>query len=215
MPKKKTSSKKNSALPKLLFTKKCSEIPTKKRWDSYADYLKSPEWKQIKKDFVKNNPDWGNVCEISGMECDGGERPNLHFHHWHYPKDWNDDSWENLILVCKEVHDFIHSGKDSVCEILKERATLNRSTFKAALLRDYGGFMFGEAGIYYFKYGIDNKQIEKIKFETRHACLLSEMKQLDELAKKDKIKNKRINIMERSLCLALDEIDRLRVVNNG
>lgn len=86
---------------------------TDKKWKSYADYLKSTEWKVIKADYKEM------FLSSECIVCSADEE-KLHHHHWNYPKDWNDDSSENLIHVCKDCHKHIHEygvldGDDFTC----------------------------------------------------------------------------------------------------
>ena len=40
---------------------------------------------------------------------DADDEPMV-LHHWRYPKDWNDDSHENLILISCRIHQWLHDG---------------------------------------------------------------------------------------------------------
>ena len=75
-----------------------------KKFKDYQDYLSSNEWKSVKEDYDKNEQ--SSVCLCCGAEFDEDFKPN--YHHFKYPKDWNDDSWENLIIVCNSCHGLIH-----------------------------------------------------------------------------------------------------------
>ena len=75
--------------------------PKKIQYKDYADYLKSPKWKQIKKEFKDES-----IFEHECFFCVSGE--SLQHHHWQYPKDWNDDHYSNLILLCKYHHELTH-----------------------------------------------------------------------------------------------------------
>jgi len=77
---------------------------SRKKFKDYGDYLNSNEWKSIKDDYNKNEN--SDMCLCCGNEFDEDFKPN--YHHFKYPKDWNDDSWENLIVVCSGCHDLIH-----------------------------------------------------------------------------------------------------------
>jgi hypothetical protein len=80
-------------------------MPTRKRkkWDSYEDYLKSLEWEQIRKEVHRRDDETCRLCESSGSNIE------LHCHHFRYPKDWSDDSSENVMLACADCHDTIHN----------------------------------------------------------------------------------------------------------
>lgn len=75
-----------------------------KIWKSYQDYLDSNQWKSIKK---HHNESFGfyDYCEVTG------KNENIHYHHWRYEKNWEDDSSENIIRISSEVHKFIHNNE--------------------------------------------------------------------------------------------------------
>lgn len=80
----------------------------KKSWSSYAEYLKSDEFSEIKKEWMdKMNWHYGE-CIISGASTEDGDNGGGCFHHWRYPSDWNDDSWENIVYICQDLHNDIH-----------------------------------------------------------------------------------------------------------
>jgi len=84
--------------------------PAKKvQYKDYAEYLDSPKWEQVKQDYYENEQVDDCLCCGSNMvECD-----LIHnFHHFRYPKDWNNDSWENLIIVCETCHETLHITHD-------------------------------------------------------------------------------------------------------
>jgi len=74
----------------------------KKTWDSYQDYLKSPEWASIRKQVHERD----RTCRICFSE------ENLHCHHWKYSSNWNNDSSDNVILMCEECHSTHHEVVD-------------------------------------------------------------------------------------------------------
>ena len=80
---------------------------SKKAFENYQEYLKSDKWKQLKKEFTNDylSSGWTNVCEVTGEILDAHE---MHHHHFRYPKDWNDDSPENIVLISKQLHEMIH-----------------------------------------------------------------------------------------------------------
>ena len=80
---------------------------TKKvQYKDYADYLKSPKWKQVKQDYRDNESTQG--CLLCSHHFDNDTVP--HYHHFKYPRNWNDDTWENLIILCNKCHEFAHSN---------------------------------------------------------------------------------------------------------
>jgi hypothetical protein len=84
---------------------------SKKRiqYKDYADYLKSEKWKQVKKDYDDSDRDRAHCyfCYSSDITI----QSNFNYHHWTYPKDWNDDTHENLIKVCDSCHKVLHESK--------------------------------------------------------------------------------------------------------
>lgn len=70
---------------------------------SYDDYLSSKKWAQVKEDFKEFSDFSADVCFL----CYSGH--DLEFHHWRYPKDWNRDSYKNLIILCEQCHETTHS----------------------------------------------------------------------------------------------------------
>ncbi len=93
----------------------------RRTYKDYADYLKSPKWRQVKKDYKKNMP--LDICFFCISEN------NLQHHHWNYDKDWNDDKWENLILVCNNCHTIIH--EDILNPVTNCKLTYISYVFKA------------------------------------------------------------------------------------
>jgi hypothetical protein len=76
----------------------------RKQYKDYDDYIASPEWKAIKKEFYDEYDGLHNICEISLKPIKGTSE----LHHWNYPKDWSNDSIDNLVLVSRESHQLIH-----------------------------------------------------------------------------------------------------------
>lgn len=72
----------------------------KKVYKNYAEYLKSDKWATIKADYADMNPH--EDCLLCGSD------EELHHHHFDYPLDWNDDSFKNLVKICKDCHTFCH-----------------------------------------------------------------------------------------------------------
>ena len=80
------------------------ETPKTKRWNSYADYLKSTEWENLKIEYQNTiQQPFGDDCTICFLD-----KP-LVYHHWKYPRDWNDDCKENLVHMCSDCHSYVHS----------------------------------------------------------------------------------------------------------
>jgi hypothetical protein len=79
----------------------------KKQFANYQEYLKSDKWAKVKADFYN----WyhENICDEKQCEVSMiGDADQYDLHHWQYPKDWNDDSFENLVLVSHKTHEIIH-----------------------------------------------------------------------------------------------------------
>ena len=82
------------------------KVPARVQYKDYAAYLKSPKWKQVKEDYKKNESiDNCLCCESNFLDSD----LTINFHHFKYSKDWNNDTWENLIIVCSKCHNHLHS----------------------------------------------------------------------------------------------------------
>ena len=79
--------------------------PKKIQYKDYADYLKSPKWKQVKQDYRDNEEI--DCCMCCMVEFDKDTKHN--YHHFRYAKDWNNDTWENLIIICEPCHNLAHS----------------------------------------------------------------------------------------------------------
>ena len=72
------------------------------KFGNYEEYLLSDKWERIKSDFMDNSDYAKDVCFFC-MSRDG-----LQCHHWRYPKDWDNDSYKNLILLCSCCHSTAH-----------------------------------------------------------------------------------------------------------
>ena len=72
---------------------------------NYQHYLISEKWRQVRNDYISFNYRVSSHCLFCCSET------KLNFHHWTYPKDWNKDSHENIILVCEECHMKLHDSK--------------------------------------------------------------------------------------------------------
>ncbi len=110
---------------------------TNKTYKDYNEYLNSPKWEQVKKDFYNEYPGYNNVCEISGTKSD-----NMNLHHWRYESDWNNDSYDNVILVCKEVHEWIHAKRPYDIDFGKDEphgrfSTYDRKIYLCEAIREW------------------------------------------------------------------------------
>jgi hypothetical protein len=73
------------------------------QYKSYEVYLLSDKWQKVKEDFNEFSENANGICFLCY------EQNNLQLHHWRYPKDWNNDSYKNLIQLCHECHGTVHS----------------------------------------------------------------------------------------------------------
>lgn len=78
----------------------------KKKYKDYADYLKSDKWKQVKADYAELR--YHDRCLLCGADED------LQHHHFNYPIDWNDDSFENIVKICGDCHEFCHDQDEKL-----------------------------------------------------------------------------------------------------
>ncbi len=69
----------------------------------YSEYLLSDKWQKITDDYKEFSDKGTEGCFL----CYSKERIQLH--HWRYPKDWNNDSYKNVIPLCQECHETAHS----------------------------------------------------------------------------------------------------------
>lgn len=73
------------------------------KYKDYNDYLLSDKWQKVKDDFNEFSNKAGDVCFLCYS------KGSLQLHHWRYPKNWNNDSYKNLIPLCKNCHKVSHS----------------------------------------------------------------------------------------------------------
>ena len=85
------------------------KVPARVQYKDYADYLKSDKWASVKQDY--RDHEQTEVCLCCGDDFKD-EGLIINYHHFKYPKDWNNDSWENLIVVCEGCHTNIHDSYD-------------------------------------------------------------------------------------------------------
>jgi len=77
------------------------------KYADYNEYLLSDKWQKVKKDFAEFSDRATGICFLC-YEKDG-----LQLHHWRYPKNWNNDSHKNLIALCHQCHNNVHSVEHS------------------------------------------------------------------------------------------------------
>ncbi len=80
-----------------------------KKYKSYDEYLKSEKWRETKAEYAKNEQT--GECLVCRKKFDNDNiKPN--FHHFKYSRDWNNDQWQNLIIICECCHEFLHDSFD-------------------------------------------------------------------------------------------------------
>lgn len=72
------------------------------KWDTYQDYLASPEWQALRDAALKRD---GARCQV----CGSSNEP--HVHHWAYPDNLGGDSLENVVTLCAICHAGVHAHK--------------------------------------------------------------------------------------------------------
>ena len=72
-------------------------------WSNYSRYLKSPEWRALRRRLYK---DRDGRCE----DCGKNLRGKYHAHHETYARVGNEDLGD-LVLLCERCHQKRHPGK--------------------------------------------------------------------------------------------------------
>ena len=118
------------------------------------------------------------------------------YHHFRYSKDWNDDTWENLIIVCEDCHESIHCYFEhdsehislrtymlSLLDVIKEKEQNNQFDVQMDdLWCDAGGhFSITQNGMTSKKtmkveYAISNQTVISFFERRRDHCLEQEKK---------------------------------------
>lgn len=70
----------------------------------YQRYMASPEWKELR---AKARERAGNKCEF----CSG---PPDHVHHVKYPKRYQEDHMDNLVVACEACHEKLHGIRENI-----------------------------------------------------------------------------------------------------
>jgi len=149
----------------------------KKNFKSYKDYLKSDKWDQVKCDYEQNEQ--VEECLCCGVHLDETSKKN--FHHFKYPKDWNNDTWENLIVVCQnchsEIHEAIEHDSDDI-SLRKYLLKLNRVSKAIAQThksRQIMNLIWDECGGDFAvkQIGISSSKSIEIKFSSTDKILIS------------------------------------------
>lgn len=76
----------------------------KKTYKDYYDYLKSDKWTEVRNQY-------DDIVFKDGIFSCGfcGSLEKGDYHHFRYPKDWNNDEWSNIIHLCSECHTLVHT----------------------------------------------------------------------------------------------------------
>jgi len=83
---------------------------------NYQEYLKSDRWKELRKKAWKRAK---GKCEYCG-------KPAMACHHVTYPKRFEEDHIDNLIVTCKKCHELNHGirDEDRLLEEIEKRITI-------------------------------------------------------------------------------------------
>ena len=69
---------------------------------SYSDYLRSEKWENLRR----------SALERADYKCELCSSPYKAIHHVTYPKRYNDDHIDNLVVVCDKCHSKLHGVRD-------------------------------------------------------------------------------------------------------
>jgi len=76
----------------------------------YQEYLESPEWDELRKEAYKQT---NHRCELCGDFAEA-------VHHIKYPKSFNEDCLENLLVVCDRCHKLLHGlAAETLCNLTR------------------------------------------------------------------------------------------------
>lgn len=81
------------------------EEPPVKTWDSYQDFLNSPEWQAKREAVQKRSGGWCESCRVAGVY-----KRAAHVHHVHYEKPWGQEDTTDLLHLCEEHHRLAHGN---------------------------------------------------------------------------------------------------------
>ena len=115
----------------------------KKQYKDYQEYLDSPEWKALKEEFYDQYDGFTNVCQITGCDLDDSDVDSDNYmclHHWRYPKNWNDDSIENLILVRNCTHKWIHEDSENYCNAHDKEVYNTKQKYICSIISGWNDF---------------------------------------------------------------------------
>lgn len=106
----------------------------------YSEYIKSKKWKELRRKAYKRS---SNKCEF----C---EKKAYAVHHVKYPKRFEEDNLDNLIVVCKKCHELNHGIRDEERlrnEINKRLSTEKTYDNEGIEQSDYVGFNMSGGGM--------------------------------------------------------------------
>lgn len=188
------------------INKEENKIQYKERFDSYDDYLKSDKWKYVKKEFNDKHLISGDkdICEVTGRYSE-----ELHHHHFRYPKDWNDDSPENIVKIDKDIHDIIHDDGLHVDPSNFDKT--DRFKYLSYLRREYLNLKEKTIKVYDNDYGDLSKKLKEVESESNNCecfSLSCELNKSRELNYKWSIRCERLFYVRNLLvdkCIELEE----------
>ncbi len=94
---------------------------------SYADYLASPHWLDVKERWKASNLFKGWACHSFGCASKG----YLSLHHWTYERFGN-EQLTDLILVCEDCHRHIHSLERKGMSLEEATARVTKQRLRTA-----------------------------------------------------------------------------------
>lgn len=81
------------------------EVEPLKTWDSYQDFLNSPEWQAKREAVRKRSGGWCESCRVAGVL-----KRAVHVHHVHYEKAWGQEETSDLLHLCEDHHRLAHGN---------------------------------------------------------------------------------------------------------
>lgn len=76
-----------------------------KAWESYQDFLNSPEWQAKREAVRQRSGGWCESCRVAGVY-----KRAAHVHHVHYEKPWGQEDTTDLLHLCEEHHRLAHGN---------------------------------------------------------------------------------------------------------
>jgi 5-methylcytosine-specific restriction endonuclease McrA len=99
------------------------------RWETYDDYLKSPEWAHIRQMVIDRAK---GRCQVCNSDV------KLQVHHRVYDSPWGQESTDDLVCLCQSCHMTFHKNESKIRKVNKlekkldnmKKAEANRSRKK-------------------------------------------------------------------------------------